>query len=353
MTNTNDSGPGSLRDAIAQANANPGPDTITFDPSVTGTITLTSGPLHISDGPLTITGPGAGALAVDGNALSPIFTIFEAVPACPAVSGPSDFLVSISGLTLQNGKNTGAGGAGGAISSFHSVALDSVVIKNSVAIAGGGVYIFAQYAGQALTITNSQFLGNIAKPPGPTPVATGGGFAIGDRCSGANTVTNTTIANSVFSGNSAQPTTGNGLGGAIGLFTPGTVAITDTRIVNNTVIVPNPPAAGQFYLGGGIIANAPNSLSILRSEISGNTAVDVTDSGVAGGDGISAINRGSTRQGAADAMLLSIVDSTISGNTDIAFAGGVFVFGNVTATIDNSTIWGVTAPPYGTVGVVL
>ena len=59
VTNLNDSGAGSLRDAIAQANAAPGPDTITF--GVTGVISLI-GSIVINDA-LTITGPdGEGAL---------------------------------------------------------------------------------------------------------------------------------------------------------------------------------------------------------------------------------------------------------------------------------------------------
>ena len=53
VTNTNDSGPGSLRQALAVANDN---DTITF--AVTGTIGLTSGELVLNNS-ITISGPGA------------------------------------------------------------------------------------------------------------------------------------------------------------------------------------------------------------------------------------------------------------------------------------------------------
>ncbi|PYL35769.1 MAG: hypothetical protein DMF38_03945 [Verrucomicrobia bacterium] len=59
VTNTNDSGPGSLRQAILNASSG---DTINFAPSVT-TVTLTSGELVI-DKNLTITGPGANRLTV-------------------------------------------------------------------------------------------------------------------------------------------------------------------------------------------------------------------------------------------------------------------------------------------------
>src|SRR5689334_8252286 len=60
VTNTADSGAGSLRDQIAAAA--PG-DTIDFDPSVTGIIALTSGELAIYND-LTIAGPGANVLSV-------------------------------------------------------------------------------------------------------------------------------------------------------------------------------------------------------------------------------------------------------------------------------------------------
>src|SRR5438309_7346985 len=59
VTNTNDNGPGSLRQAILDTS--PG-NTITFAPSVT-TVTLTNGELVI-DKNLTITGPGANRLTI-------------------------------------------------------------------------------------------------------------------------------------------------------------------------------------------------------------------------------------------------------------------------------------------------
>ena len=70
VTNTNDSGPGSLRAAVATAAPL---DTINFNLSgCPCTITLTSGEVVI-DKPLYVRGPGAGVLAVSGNHASRIF----------------------------------------------------------------------------------------------------------------------------------------------------------------------------------------------------------------------------------------------------------------------------------------
>src|SRR5205814_8893646 len=64
VTNANDSGPGSLRQALADANDG---DTIQFDPALNGqTITLTSGELVVADS-ITISGPGPSLLAVPRN----------------------------------------------------------------------------------------------------------------------------------------------------------------------------------------------------------------------------------------------------------------------------------------------
>src|SRR5262249_19015780 len=68
VTNTTDTGPGSLRDALAAAN-----DGDTIDATgVSGTILLTSGELQINHN-VTINGPGAANLAVNGNATFRVF----------------------------------------------------------------------------------------------------------------------------------------------------------------------------------------------------------------------------------------------------------------------------------------
>ena len=68
VSNTNDNGPGSLRQALVDAN-----DGDTIDATgVSGTITLTSGQLLV-DKSVTINGAGADVLALDGNATSRVF----------------------------------------------------------------------------------------------------------------------------------------------------------------------------------------------------------------------------------------------------------------------------------------
>ncbi|MGZ4343187.1 MAG: hypothetical protein ACXVHX_14720 [Solirubrobacteraceae bacterium] len=77
VTSTADSGMGSLRDAIA--NATDG-QTIDFSPALNGqTITLTSGALMVTHS-LTISGPGAGNLTVEGDGSDPVFDITSCRP---------------------------------------------------------------------------------------------------------------------------------------------------------------------------------------------------------------------------------------------------------------------------------
>jgi hypothetical protein len=124
VTNTNDSGAGSLRQAIISAAAG---DTIQFAAAVTGTITLTSGALNVNKN-LTIQGPGANMLAVSGNNASKVFIISAGVT------------VSISGLTVQNG--TGNAPAGSGIENSGNLTLTAAAVINNgvVGAAGGGIF---------------------------------------------------------------------------------------------------------------------------------------------------------------------------------------------------------------------
>src|SRR5260370_26170963 len=96
VLNNLDSGPDSLRGAIAAASSG---DTINFAPDLTGqTITLTSGELVINKR-LDIEGLGADQLTVSGNDASRIFDITT-----------SGVAVTLAGLTIQHG-NAPQGGA--------------------------------------------------------------------------------------------------------------------------------------------------------------------------------------------------------------------------------------------------
>ncbi len=341
VSNLNNSGAGSLRSAIAAANlAAPGPNIVDLT-GVTGTIVLTSGQIQISRS-VSIIGPGSASLTISGNGNSRIFSIFVTSLACPAYEAGPDFLVSISGLTLTNGANNAQDSFAGALYAGHSLALNDVVIQNSIARAGGGLGFDIQFSGQSLTITNSKFINNTAFPavtPSQFTNSSGGGLNASQRC-GLNTPITSpvtvTISNSVFDGNISRPVTFNGRGGAISSFSFADILISDSRIINNHVDAPNPPVAA--YQGGGIYVNAANSFRIERSEVAGNAVNDVTASDTTRAGGMRFTNADPTLQGPSNAIPVKIINSTISGNAVAATAGAVQAYGNIALEIDNSTI---------------
>ncbi len=129
VTNGNDSGAGSLREAIIAAS--PG-DTINFAPSVT-TVTLTSGELVI-DKNLTITGPGANRLTITAKYNDFVyFRIFNI--------NSSTVTVSISGMTISNAF-LGLYESGAGILSAGVLTVTDCTISGNVAgdpLGGGGV----------------------------------------------------------------------------------------------------------------------------------------------------------------------------------------------------------------------
>src|SRR5215207_9163126 len=82
VSNTADSGPGSLRDAIQENHTLGGGHTILFSNVVSGTIKLTSGELLVETN-VTIVGPGPSLLTISGNGASRVirFTNVTATPS--------------------------------------------------------------------------------------------------------------------------------------------------------------------------------------------------------------------------------------------------------------------------------
>jgi hypothetical protein len=142
VANTNDSGAGSLRQAIADSA--PG-GTINFSDTVTGTITLAS-QLTINKS-VTITGPGEANLAISGNNTSRVFYV-DNLGVC---------IVSMSGMTIRNGNTTTDGG--GLYNDGGNVTMTSCTISENIADEdGGGIFNDAGY----VTMTNCTISNNEA-----------------------------------------------------------------------------------------------------------------------------------------------------------------------------------------------
>src|SRR5262245_6968554 len=114
VSNLNDSGTGSLRSAVALANAHGSPDAIAFKVGMEGAIVLTGGEIAITDS-LTMSGPGAAKLAVSGNFNGRIFNINGGAAG-------ADLTVALKGLELRHGL-LGAGLGGGALCSAEHLTL--------------------------------------------------------------------------------------------------------------------------------------------------------------------------------------------------------------------------------------
>jgi hypothetical protein len=310
VSNTSDSGPGSLRQALADANDG---DTITF--AVAGAIGLTSGEFLV-DKSITISGPGADNLAVDGNAASRVLHI---------TTGTT---VTISGLTVRNGVVSGdyPNGSGGGIYNDHAtLTVNDCVISGNSATYGGGIYNDAYNAdpdpvySAFLTVNNSIFSDNSASD-------SGGGIDSYVFHRGEAVVT---INNGTFTGNSAVYS-GGGIGNSS--FDNPTLAMVS---LNNSTLSGN--SAG--YEGGGIdnygIGLGYADLTVNSSTLTGNSATS--------GGGVS---NNADVGGLAE---LEIGNSTVSSNS--AQAGGGIDNesddGNATAYISNSTFSGNSASQGG------
>ena len=317
VTNTNDSGPNSLRQALA--NANDG-DTINF--AVTGTIALTSGELLVNRS-VTIFGPGAATLAVDGNATSRVFHI-----------GPGK-TVSISGLTIINGSAISQNG-GGILNDHAILTMDSCVVQNSGSNLGGGVYNDGSDGSAALTILNSTVSMNGA-------ASGGGGIYNEDHNSGTATltITNSIVSNNAvgFADNFPPGSEGGGVYNGTGIMT-----ITRSSVSGNTAGVPGP----NFPTGvGGGISNY-GTLTIINSTINSNqcwyNGGGIYNSGTLTINNSTVNGNGATGQhdgepwgnGGGIVGEVTLTNSTVSSNYASLSAGGIEGGGMIGNTLLNN-----------------
>jgi hypothetical protein len=267
VLNTDDSGAGSLRQAILDAA--PG-DTVAFAANVTGTIALSD--YLTVDKPLTITGPGRDRLTLSGR------NVVRDIDVAPTAGN-----VTISGLTVANASG------GRALSNegwSYSSPTVTVTDCNFVGNLDGAIVNTSQ-----LMVSNCNFVGNSSfdQP--------GGAIA---------TVGKLTVNNCLFSGNSSKA------GGAIFIWGTEQVGDPSTTTVTNSTFSNN-----HAWFWGGAISHDDyfGVLTVSNSTITDNTAGGDVPGYPATGGGIAVLST--------YPVTLTVSNSTIARNSATGACGGI------------------------------
>jgi hypothetical protein len=332
VTNTDDSGTGSLRQAMTDANNTAGADTINF--TVSGTITLVSTlPIVTDTAGLTIDGTGQNITISGNHAVRPLQMDAGAV-------------LHLKNLTIAEGDG-GVGSAGAIFASSGNLTLTGVTVTDSKAPTAAGIFVSTggtltisgstiteniaeNYAGgvyglnSTVTITDSTISGNEAEFGGGGVYASGGTL---------------TITNSTISGNMINPA--NGAGGGVSVTgETATATITNSTISNNSggsgggiynrgdMTVDGVTVSGNSAFSAGGIDNATDGvLMLMNSTIHNNRQTSASGVGA----------------GVANAATATIINSTMSENEAMNVGGGIYnSFGDLTLT--NSRVLGNRAP---------
>ena len=367
VRNCNDHGSGTLRDAVASAGSG---DTIDLGQLHCSAITLTSGAIDIAVDDLTIKGSRHHALRIDGNDADRVLSHFP----------PTAGTLTVSDLTIKNGRSVATSGYnnyGGCILANGALTLKRVQITGCDLEAEGVAFGGGVYAYTGLTVTDSTISANTAHS---STVALGGGIF---------TRANATISGTTISGNAATAVSNGGgvVASGGGVLGGADLDMTDSAITGNEVTASS-SYAGAYY---GAIANvagglALGKLSLTRSTVSDNAAraINTASDAVAysyaysigggmratsfmisestvSGNSTSAVasnpmgiavegsrGAGFTTLGTGDTPVVSVVNSTISGNTSSRSetalypygycAGGGFFGNGGTLDLNNSTI---------------
>jgi hypothetical protein len=235
VTNLNDSGSGSLRQAVIDANADNGADRILFKSKLSGTIDLNGNELELYGGDVDVIGPGARKVTVDAEGASRAFFFYGAYLSAP----PSD--ATLSGLTVTGGDSSNGSGLDTLGADIDLTISRATITGNDAGGRGGGVYM-GYDPGNRLVIDSSTISGNSAG-------TFGGGVYVREAAF--------SIRNSTISGNSA-----NEGGGIAQRYTDQE----DTEVVSSTVTGNHADDSG-----GGIYENSGGA-QIRGTIVAGNTA---------------------------------------------------------------------------------
>ncbi len=248
VTNTDDSGGGSLRQALTDANSTSGNDMINFSLSSLSeaTITLRSALPIITEG-ITLEGPTGTRVTIDANGTERVFNID---------SPGNNQTITMSRLVIKGANSGGLNGGGIFVGMGDTFNLTNASIESNSSGTGPGGGIFSQGTTSLTGVTISE----------NTAGTDGGGIYI---ASGNMTVTNSTI-----SGNTA-----NRDGGGV-FYNGGVITLNNVTITNNTAdndYPMNTAGDGGGIAGGGVILSG--SINVINTIVAGNVDKDNGDSG--------------------------------------------------------------------------
>lgn len=334
-----------LREALADADANPGPDTIDFAAGLAGTLTL--GSSLSSAGSVTINGPAGGGITIDAGGNSRILNSFFpgadlTIRNLTLTGGDAPFQgaavavyqgndVMIESVDFIDNTTAGDGGAlsVGAISGTATIS-DSSFTDNTAAGDGGALHVFDHDDGEGIIIERTTFERNVS--------TSGSGGAVAAHAAGAQ------ISLRMVDVDANRAVTGDA--GGLDLRAGG-IQMSDVAITNNV--------AGDDQ-GGADLRSTSANINLERLEISGNEAA--SEVGGAAIRSASVVNLSDSRihsnSAASTAGLrvqgaerVNVRRSVVESNEATAVVGGIAVISTPRVEIEESTIRNNRAPEIG------
>ncbi|MBO9532356.1 MAG: right-handed parallel beta-helix repeat-containing protein [Solirubrobacteraceae bacterium] len=374
----------SLREAIAQADATAGPDTITLAADAAYPLTKCAAPgstlTYHEDSTLTIEGNGATITQTCDATRILQTTAFNAalvLEDLELVGGPNTTDTTTYGMAVLNAPEGASNGrieltnvevhgvdtSGGTVieagfgngTSPSTTEVNGSNLHDNTGTAIGGSFLSIHVADSTITGNSGSGIGSVDG----FPVLVENSTISGNGVSGVSTTGQGYPANQLTV--TGSTVTGNGRGGIRCSFC-GTVAVTDSTVTSNGLTAPSNKSGGIYTVLGQKSNVTSSTLTVTGSTVSGNAAqgnvaggitarVDYVDdpanlapvvsiSGSTVNDNDAAEAAGGIRMGLGT---INVSGSTISGNAAGTEGGGIATYATTIATLTGSTLTGNTA----------